>query len=251
MAEKAAAEKIFGRTKACVKIQAHMRGFLTRKKILKILEARRKESQDAEKIAEKTNREKLSNLEYVPRRPVGIRTSRDKEVDAALEAFKAAVDALSKLSVADKAEMKKACDYGRPGYAGLKLTAQAMCIMFGVKPVKVDGPDTKVTGVKVDDFWLAFENEILFDPRLIDRMVNSDRDSMPESVILRITPIYDDPEFHPDSISKSSSDAAVAFCKWVRAMVLYDKVAKEVAADGSSEVAQMAQMVLPPKKRRR
>ncbi len=34
--------------------------------------------------------------------------------------------------------------------AGVKLTMEAVCIMFGIKPVKVSAPDGRG---KVDDYW--------------------------------------------------------------------------------------------------
>merc|ERR1719421_1701361 len=43
----------------------------------------------------------------------------------------------------------------------------------------------------------------------------------------KIMPLYNDPTFEPETIKKASI-AAMGICKWIRAMVVYDKVAKEV-----------------------
>jgi len=122
---------------------------------------------------------------------------------------------------------------------GVILTAQAMCIMFEVKPLKVavDG------GKKEDNFWEAAKKELLGDPQLLNKMINFDKDNIPDSVITKVMPLYDDPEFEPEKVKKGSL-AAMGICKWVRAMVVYDKVAKEVApkkkklAQAESDVAQ-------------
>merc|ERR1719261_376709 len=58
-------------------------------------------------------------------------------------------------------------------------------------------------------------------------MINYDKDNMSDSIIGKVTPLYNDPMFEPDIIKKASI-AAMGICKWVRAMVIYDKVAKEV-----------------------
>lgn len=46
-------------------------------------------------------------------------------------------------------------------------------------------------------------------------------------VSFQVKPLYDDPNFEPEVIKKASI-AAMGICKWARAMVVYDKVAKEV-----------------------
>ncbi|CAD7961252.1 unnamed protein product [Amoebophrya sp. A25] len=58
-------------------------------------------------------------------------------------------------------------------------------------------------------------------------MVNYDKDNMSEECIKKVQPLYDSEMFDPDIIKKASI-AAMGICKWVRAMVVYDKVAKEV-----------------------
>merc|ERR1719421_1205293 len=58
-------------------------------------------------------------------------------------------------------------------------------------------------------------------------MINYDKDNIPESVIVKVVPLYNDPQFEPDIVKKASI-AAMGICKWVRAMVIYDKVAKDV-----------------------
>jgi dynein heavy chain len=96
--------------------------------------------------------------------------------------------------------------------------------MFEVKPVKVAAADGKG---KEDNYWEAAKKELLVDPRLLERMMNYDKDNIPDAVITKVMPLYNDPEFDPERIKKASL-AAMGICKWVRAMVVYNGVAKEV-----------------------
>ncbi|KAF4658988.1 hypothetical protein FOL47_007767, partial [Perkinsus chesapeaki] len=143
-----------------------------------------------------------------------------KDLAAAMPALEAAVDALSKLSKGDITEVKAMKT--PPG--GVVLVAQALCYFFGVKPNKVPAPDGKG---KVDDFWEPAKKELLGDPRLLDRLINFDKDNISEEAMKKVKPLYDDPNFEPEVIKKASI-AAMGICKWARAMVVYDKVAKEV-----------------------
>jgi len=149
-----------------------------------------------------------------------IKADCEKDLAAALPAYEAAVEALSKLTKADVGEVRGM----KTPSVGVLLTAQATCIMFEVKPYKVAAPDGKG---KVDDWWGAAKGELLCDPKLIDRMKDFDKDNIPQAVIDKVMPLYSSEDFEPDKIKKSSL-AAMGICKWVRAMVVYDKVAKEV-----------------------
>jgi dynein heavy chain len=96
--------------------------------------------------------------------------------------------------------------------------------MFGVKAVKVAAPDGKG---KVDDYWEPCKKELFNNARLLNEMIDYDKDNMTDECIRNVTPLYEDPAFDPDAIKKASL-AAMGICKWIRAMVIYDKVAKEV-----------------------
>eukprot|EP00929_Paragymnodinium_shiwhaense_P087551 TRINITY_DN476_c0_g7_i1.p1 TRINITY_DN476_c0_g7~~TRINITY_DN476_c0_g7_i1.p1 ORF type:complete len:2666 (-),score=827.08 TRINITY_DN476_c0_g7_i1:96-7328(-) len=150
-----------------------------------------------------------------------IKADCEKDLAAALPAYEAALEALSKLNKGDVGEVKGM----KQPPAGVILTAQALCIMFEVKPVKVAAADGRG---KVDDYWEAAKKELLVDPKLLDKMLHFDKDNIPDSVVNKVKPLYDDPEFEPEKIRKASL-AAMGICKWVRAMIVYDKVAKDVA----------------------
>merc|ERR1719326_142129 len=149
-----------------------------------------------------------------------IKADCEKDLEAAMPALDAAVDALSKLSKADLTEVKMM----KTPSAGVLMVATGMCHMFGVKAVKVAAPDGKG---KVDDYWEPCKKELFNDARLLNHMIDYDKDNMSDELIRKVTPLYEDPAFDPDAIKKASL-AAMGICKWIRAMVVYDKVAKEV-----------------------
>merc|ERR1719169_103941 len=117
-----------------------------------------------------------------------IKADCTKDLAAAMPALEAAVDALSKLSKGDIGEVKAM----KTPPAGVVLTAQALCLMFGVKPVKVASPDGKG---KVDDYWEPAKKEVLGDPRLLDMMIGYDKDNMPAATMDKIVPLFNDPGF--------------------------------------------------------
>jgi len=61
----------------------------------------------------------------------------------------------------------------------------------------------------------------------LDRLLGYDKDHIPEDTIAKLKPLEDDPDFDPEVIKKASV-AAFGICKWVRAMIVYDAVAKVV-----------------------
>eukprot|EP00746_Dinoflagellata_sp_MGD_P167285 gnl/MRDRNA2_/MRDRNA2_97784_c0_seq1.p1 gnl/MRDRNA2_/MRDRNA2_97784_c0~~gnl/MRDRNA2_/MRDRNA2_97784_c0_seq1.p1 ORF type:complete len:1315 (-),score=327.76 gnl/MRDRNA2_/MRDRNA2_97784_c0_seq1:123-3980(-) len=149
-----------------------------------------------------------------------IKADCEKDLAAALPALEAAVKALDCLSKGDIGEVKA---MNAPP-AGVKLATEALCLMFSVKPRNVKLPDGQV----VKDFWEPSKKELLGDPRLLDRMQRFDKDNIPETVIEKLLPYCAREDFNPDVIKKASI-AAMSICMWVRALVTYHQVAKEVA----------------------
>merc|ERR1719420_1317036 len=103
---------------------------------------------------------------------------------------------------------------------------EGVCIMFAIKPVKKNDPNTP--GKKIDDYWESSQKELLSDPKkLLDMLFNFDKDNIPEKVIQQITPYIDREDFDPAAIKKASV-ACEAICMWCRAMYKYHFVAKAV-----------------------
>ncbi|CAE7346204.1 DNAH1, partial [Symbiodinium pilosum] len=85
--------------------------------------------------------------------------------------------------------------------AGVRLATEAVCVMFQLKPVKKNDPNTP--GKKIDDYWETSQKEILNDPKaLLDRLFNFDKDNIPDRVIQAITPYMEREDFDPVAIKK-------------------------------------------------
>ncbi|KFG40519.1 dynein heavy chain [Toxoplasma gondii GAB2-2007-GAL-DOM2] len=152
-----------------------------------------------------------------------LKDDAQRDLDEALPALDQAVDCLQKLKAEHVREVKALT---KPP-AGVLLTMEAVCIMFQVQPVKKNDPGRP--GGKIDDYWESAQHKLLKDPKkLLDDLLNYDKDNIPESTIVKIAPYLDRQDFDPGAIRKASV-ACEAICMWVRAMVRYYNVAKAVA----------------------
>ena len=145
-----------------------------------------------------------------------------RDLDEALPALEEAVQCLNKLKKADLDEVKSL--QKPPG--GVRLTMEAACIMFEIKPVKKNDPENP--GKKILDYWDAAKANLLNDAKaMMDNMFKYDKDNIPEKVIKQITPYIEMDGFTPAAIEKASK-ACTAICMWVRAMHTYNRVALAV-----------------------
>lgn len=107
----------------------------------------------------------------------------------------------------------------------IKLVMAAVCVMMGVAPDRTIDP---ATGKKFTDFW-GPSKRILGDMNFLQNLKDYDKDNIAPAVMQIIKKTYmTDNSFMPLIVAKASS-AAEGLCKWVRAMVSYDEVAKVVA----------------------
>lgn len=80
----------------------------------------------------------------------------------------------------------------------------------------------------VEDFW-GPSKKLLGDLKFLENLKAYDKDNIPAPYIKKIRDKFiDNPEFQP-SIIKNVSSACEGLCKWVRAMEVYERVAKVVA----------------------
>lgn len=85
-----------------------------------------------------------------------------------------------------------------------------------------------VLGKMIDDFW-GPSKKLLGDLKFLENLKAYDKDNIPAPYIKRIREKFiDNPEFQP-SVIKNVSSACEGLCKWVRAMEVYERVAKVVA----------------------
>nr|XP_031831701.1 dynein heavy chain 3, axonemal-like [Nomia melanderi] len=107
----------------------------------------------------------------------------------------------------------------------VKLVMAAVCVMLDVPP---DKPIDPVTGKKYTDYW-GPSKRILGDMNFLQNLKDYDKDNIPSNIMQIIKKTYiSDNNFKPHIVAKASS-AAEGLCKWVRAMVSYNEVAKAVA----------------------
>ncbi|CBZ53630.1 hypothetical protein NCLIV_034170 [Neospora caninum Liverpool] len=142
------------------------------------------------------------------------------ELDTAMPALTSAIEALKKLSKSDITELNSM----KTPPAGVVKVVEALCKMFGIKPSKVKSADSMR---KADDYWTASKKHLLSDTKFLQRLFTYDKDHIPVEVMNEILPYQTDPDFDPDVIKKASV-AATSLCKWVRAIIVYDQVAKVV-----------------------
>ena len=152
-----------------------------------------------------------------------IKDDAQRDLDEALPALEVAVQCLKKLKLSHLQEVKA---FANPP-AGVRLTLEAMSVMFDVKPVMKNDPNAP--GKKMADFWEAAQKNLLNDPKkLLDSLFEFDKDNISEGVITRIAPYIEREDFDPGNIKKASL-ACEAMCMWSRAMFKYHHVAKAVA----------------------
>jgi dynein heavy chain len=165
-----------------------------------------------------------------------MQDSCEKDLAEAMPALEAAVSALNNLQ---KKDINEVNSMKNPPNAVI-LTSHALCIMFDIPPQKVKAPDGKG---KVDDYWGVAKKKLWSDSNLIQKMMEYDKDNMGSKLVNEITPFRANPDFAPEIVKKGSV-AAAGIAQWVHAMIIYDKVAKEVGpkkeqlAQAQSELAE-------------
>lgn len=83
---------------------------------------------------------------------------------------------------------------------------------------------------------------MLSDLKFLDNLKSFDKDNIPAPTIKRIRDKYiSDRDFVPDKV-KNVSTACEGLCKWVRAMDIYDRVAKIVAPKQQALAAAEAEL---------
>ena len=140
----------------------------------------------------------------------------------AIPILEAAVAALKTLNKSDIVEVK---NLKKPP-KGVVVTMEAICIMFGKKAKRIKDPEGG-TG-KVDDYWECAQKEVLADTKFLQSLFDFDKDNVPQKIIDKVTVYTKREDFTPERITKASV-AAAGLCKWVHAIVSYDRVAKLVA----------------------
>ncbi|KAF6266164.1 dynein heavy chain 9 [Scenedesmus sp. NREL 46B-D3] len=141
-----------------------------------------------------------------------IKDECEADLAEAMPALQSAVRALDTLTKNDITEVK-----------GMKSPPAAVCILKGIKPVRFKDPQS---GQMVDSYWEA-SKKMLMDEEFLLSLRQFDKDHIDAAIMKKIQGYTVLPEFQPDKIEKVSK-AAYGLCCWVRAMEMYDRVAKVV-----------------------
>ncbi|XP_065826535.1 dynein axonemal heavy chain 3-like isoform X2 [Oscarella lobularis] len=140
----------------------------------------------------------------------------------ALPALNSAIAALNTLKPSDISLVKSM----KNPPSAVKLVMEAVCIMKGMKPERK--PDPSGSGKMIEDYW-GTSQKLLGDLKFLESLKTYDKDNIPAAIIKRIREKYiSNPEFDPVQIAKAST-ACEGLCRWVRAMEVYERVARVVA----------------------
>uniref|UniRef100_A0A7N5K2X3 Dynein axonemal heavy chain 3 n=1 Tax=Ailuropoda melanoleuca TaxID=9646 RepID=A0A7N5K2X3_AILME len=152
----------------------------------------------------------------------GIKDECEGDLAEAMPALEAALAALDTLNPADISLVKSMQNPPGP----VKLVMESICVMKGLKPERK--PDSSGSGKMIEDYW-GVSRKILGDLKFLESLKTYDKDNIPPAIMKRIRERFiDHPDFQP-AVIKNVSSACEGLCKWVRAMEVYDRVAKVVA----------------------
>ncbi|XP_029975539.1 dynein heavy chain 12, axonemal [Salarias fasciatus] len=170
----------------------------------------------------------------------------ESDLAEAIPALEAALSALDTLKPSDVTIVKSM----KNPPSGVKLVMAAVCVMKGIKPDRIADPAG--TGKKILDYW-GPSKKLLGDMNFLRDLKEYDKDNIPVPVMQKIRSEYmTNPDFDPSIVAKASS-AAEGLCKWIKAMEVYDRVAKVVAPKKASlaeaQESLAATMVLLDQKR--
>uniref|UniRef100_A0A7N6BTR8 Dynein axonemal heavy chain 7 n=1 Tax=Anabas testudineus TaxID=64144 RepID=A0A7N6BTR8_ANATE len=151
-----------------------------------------------------------------------IKDECEGDLAEAMPALEAALSALDTLKPADITVVKSMQNPPGP----VKLVMESICVMKGIKAERK--PDPSGSGKMIEDFW-GPSKKLLGDLKFLENLKAYDKDNIPGPNIKKIREKFiDNPEFQP-SVIKNVSSACEGLCKWVRAMEVYERVAKVVA----------------------
>ncbi|NXN55853.1 DYH3 protein, partial [Rynchops niger] len=151
-----------------------------------------------------------------------IKDECEGDLAEAMPALQAALAALDTLNPSDISLVKSMQNPPGP----VKLVMESICVMKGTKPERK--PDPSGSGKMIEDYW-GPSRKILGDLKFLESLKTYNKDNIPPAIMKRIRERFiDHPDFQP-AVIKNVSSACEGLCKWVRAMEVYDRVAKVVA----------------------
>ena len=169
-----------------------------------LLEEVARDQASADEVKVRVSKEE-AQVGEIAKEAKAIAADAQRDLDEAMPAYYASVDALKSLNKADIQEVKA---YKQPPEL-VVLTLDCICILLGVKP---DWGEAK---------------KLMNDSAFLDNLQSYDKDNIPEKTITKIQKYIKNDKFMPDTVGKVSK-AAKSLCMWARAMDTYARVAKTV-----------------------
>lgn len=147
----------------------------------------------------------------------------EADLAEAIPALEAAVEALNTIKPADINEIKA---LAKPPEK-IKMVCKSVCVMLDIKPARI--PDPNDPSKRIMDYW-GPSQKMLADSSFINNLMTYDKDNMNPKIVGDVKKefIENNEDFKPEIIAKASK-AAEGMCRWVMAMITYDRVAKIVA----------------------
>eukprot|EP00397_Hematodinium_sp_SG-2012_P000137 GEMP01000137.1.p1 GENE.GEMP01000137.1~~GEMP01000137.1.p1 ORF type:complete len:2966 (+),score=813.16 GEMP01000137.1:107-8899(+) len=145
----------------------------------------------------------------------------EMEFVIAMPALQQSLQALDTLTSSEINDLKAL----RNPPSGVKKVLEAVCLLKGVKPVRVK--DESGVGV-VTDYWGPSQKLLAEGTAFMKQLAQFDKDDIPPDVMKKVAKFTVDDDFDPTKIARVNK-AAYALCCWVRAMETYDKVAQLVS----------------------
>ena len=184
----------------------------------KLLEEVSVDQANADEVKQRVAKEEAAVGEVAKEANI-IAADAKRDLDEAMPAFYASVDALKSLNKNDINEVKA---YKQPPEL-VVLTLEAVCILLNVKP---DWGEAKKLMSAMD---------------FLEQLQNYDKDNIEEKKIKNIQKYMKNEKFLPEMVGKVST-AAKSLCMWVRAMDTYARVAKTVEPKKAKLLAAQKQL---------
>ena len=101
-----------------------------------------------------------------------------------------------------------------------------LCVRFMCPPRKVSRPLTSCHTQGSKPTW-DDSKKLLTDTKFLESLETYDKENIPDKTIKQLQKYINNPDFVPEKVKKVST-AATSLCMWVRAMDVYNRVAKNV-----------------------
>lgn len=149
------------------------------------------------------------------------------EVEADLaEAIPALEAALAALDTIKPSEINEIKALAKPPEK-IRMVCRAVCILLSIPPVRIPDPENPTK--RIMDYWGPSQRMLSDINTFIGSLRNYKKDEMDPKIVAEIKRDFlTNPDFDPDVIKKASN-AAEGMCRWVIAMITYDRVVKIVA----------------------